>query len=758
MDHRQMIKTEAQCIEEHAPKCQASCPLHVQMRGLINLIKDKNFEEAVKLFQKQSIFPRLIARACPAPCEKICKRAELDEGIAINAMEKIILKNAELPKYEIVPYMKINKKVAIIGGGVSAMAVAWFLYEKGFDITVFEKENVLGGQARNLPGISPADIDKDFAPLTNANIKVNFNTEIGKDISFEEILRDYDGIYLSGSANFAELGITLMVDPKTFQSSNPKIFIAGSILNKEGKYSVVESIAQGRRAAISLDRFLKNVSLTAARYQEEPYETALYTSLEGAEKIPRVQAEGEEYTQDEAMEEANRCLNCHCLECVKECKFLKRFGRFPRLYIREIANTVNLLGGGFRSGKSLMVACSLCGLCKQICPNGIQMPDVVKSGKQIMVKKGELSPAIYDFPVRDMLFSNSDEFSLCKNAPNSEKSKYLFFPGCQMSATMSDYISPCYDYLQENLGDVGLFLGCCGAPADWAGQEKLYNETMAELLAKWEEMGEPTMIVGCTTCEQQFKAAKPDMKIVNLWQVFAEHGLPDVERHPQTVAVHDACTARHDIEVHNAVRKILADSSYKIDELKFSKEKTKCCGYGGLVFYGDKDMAEEFVKERVNESPLPYVAYCSVCRDFFARVDKPTYHILDVIWGKDTLEKANKKGANISEKEANRIKLKRDLLKKYWHEDMPVPVNEIRLYISNEVKEILEDRLITENSIRQVIAATNANNNRLKRPSDGHYIVGYRPGIITYWVEYLPKDDGYEIFNAYSMRIRILED
>lgn len=758
MNYRQMMKTEAQCIEEHMPQCQASCPIHVQVRNLIKLLKVQDYDQAAELFQKQSFFPRLVAAACPAPCEGLCKRAELDDGIAINDLEKIIVENGSLPILQIIPYMNINKKAAVIGGGISGMSAAWFLYEKGFQVTVFEKEHVLGGRLRQLPQISSREVDLDFAPLTQSGVEFKLATEVGKDISFEEIRDRFDAIYLSGSSNFEKLGIAPSSNEKTFQSSISKIFLGGSILREDEPYTMVLSISDGRRAAISMDRFMKNVSLTAARYQEGPCQTALYTSLTGVEKAGRVMPKGARYTMDEAQIEANRCLDCHCLECVKACKFLQRFEKFPRLYIREIANTVGLVGGGSRSGKNLMVACTMCGLCRELCPNGIPMADVVKSGKQEMVKKGELSPAIYDFPVRDMLFSNSDEFSLCKNMLETGESRYMFFPGCQMAATMPQYISPCYDYLREKLDSVGLFLGCCGAPADWSGQERLFSETMSELIAKWEEKGKPAMIVGCTTCSQQFKAAKPEMKVINLWQIFAEYGLPKAERNPQTVAIHDPCTARHDTDLQEAVRQILVEAGYVVTELEYSRQKTKCCGYGGLVFYGDKGMAGEMVKNRTAESHLDFVAYCSVCRDYFVRAGKPSYHILDIIWGQDTVNQALKKGADISQKEANRIKLKRDLLKKYWHEEMPVLPNDIKLMISDPVREILEERLITDDTIRQVIAAAEAANKRLIRPTDGHYIISHKPGIITYWVEYLPKDGYYEIFNAYSHRIRILGD
>ena len=222
-----------------------------------------------------------------------------------------------------------------------------------------------------------------------------------------------------------------------------------------------------------------------------------------------------------------------CLECVRQCVFLQKFGRFPRLYIREIANTISLLRDGMRSGKNLMVACSMCGLCGKLCPNGLSLDKVVGLGRAAMVEKGELSEAIYDFPVRDMLFANSEQAALCRHAPGKARSKRVFFPGCQLAAGAPDTVLATYAYLLQLEPETGILLGCCGAPADWSGREGLYEETVAALKEKLRILGEPEVVCACPTCLKQLQAA--GISAVSLYPLLNGGPLPACARAPRQV-------------------------------------------------------------------------------------------------------------------------------------------------------------------------------------------------------------------------------
>ena len=226
--------------------------------------------------------------------------------------------------------------------------------------------------------------------------------------------------------------------------------------------------------------------------------------------------------------------------------------------------------------------------------------------------------------------------------------------------------------------------------------------------------------------------------------------------HRDRLAVHDSCSARDVPQTQSAVRALLSRCGYAVTELAMSGEKTKCCGYGGLVFYGDQEVAKQMIQARAAESPLPYISYCSVCRDYLARAGKPGLHILDVFFGHDAEENWLHPGASISEKEENRLQLADELVRRFYHEDRAaLPEEKLPLVISGSVRALLENRLVTERNLRAVIAAAESSGKRLVRPSDGHFIASLRLGIITFWVEYALESGAYVVYNAYSHRVDI---
>lgn len=759
MNVNDILKTENQCVEEHRPACGAACPLHVDIREIIRSLKTGNIENACGIWQMQSYFPRLIGKTCKAPCEKKCKRLEIDQSVAINNLEKYLVEKNLFKTVKINPYIELRQKIAIIGGNLSGLAAAWFLYEKGFKVTVFEACDMLCKDLTKYPQITAEDITTDLLPITDSAIEIILNTEIGKDTDYNQILENYDGVYICGKRN---LPVTPNVDSETLQCIyNEKVFLGGYALHGNGDLSSAQLAAEGRIAGISLDRYVKSVSLTAGRKQENSYETSLHTITEGFPEIPVTKPQNTVFTDKEAKAEIQRCIDCHCMECVKQCKFLQKYKKYPKKYIRHIYNTVNLVGGGLRSGRELVLSCTLCGLCGEICPNSVPMHDVTLTSRKALAEKNELPEGHFDFPVRDMLFSNSDEFSMAKHQPNRKSSKYLFFPGCQLSATMPQYVEPAYKHLTKILeGGVGLFLGCCGVPAHWSGRSETANQTMEQLEKIWIEMGKPVLIVACSTCYKQFEDNFPDVKIKSLWEILAEKGLPEIKqtgKETREIAVHDSCTARYNNAVLNSIRIILKQRNYREIPLEYSREKTKCCGYGGLVFYGNKSIALETIKARAEESNLPYVAYCSVCRDFLVKAGKPTWHILDIVFGNDTEEKSTEPGANISQKEFNRSKLKQSLLLNIWQENF-TPKEKLNLLFTEGLTERMEDLLITVENVSETIKNAENTGKKLVRPSDNHFIAHYRKTLVTYWVEYTVENGYYQVYNTYCHRLQINDD
>ncbi len=734
-----MIKTEALCTEEHAPHCKAACPLHVDMRNICALISAGKPEKAAEAFFAAVPLPSITAALCDAPCTAACMRARADASVAIGGIERAL--TASYNAVYAAPRLKLSYRVAVVGGGLCGLTVARLLSQKGIAVTLFEAESTIAPHLN----VAAEILNKDFV-LLGELVELRTGAHISADADWQELIKQYDAVFATGAL---PIGITSEHDPVTMQSSEPRLFIGGRrLLNTD--YTAY-ALGEAKRAAVSIERLVKRVSLTAARVHEGAYQSGLHTDVSGAApRPPTVEPEGG-FSDAQLAREASRCLDCHCLICVRECKFLQKFEKIPRQYIHEIANTLILLRSGMRSGKNYLTACSMCNLCKTLCPNAIPMAQVVHDGRAAMHARGELSDAIYDFPVRDMLFSTEDA-GFFRHAPGEERSEYVFFPGCQLIGGTPETVLDAYRLLLTFNKRTGIMLSCCGAPADWAGRTGLYEEMIATLKGRLNTLGNPTVIAACPTCKAQLEAAGVDT--VSLYPYLDARELPDAVRRPRRVAVQDSCAAREDTGAQNAVRNLLARCGYTVEELDMSRERTRCCGYGGLVFYGDGQIAHEMITQRAAESPLPYAAYCSVCRDYLARAGKPALHVLDAVLGRDSDAALAAPGADISQKRYNR-KLAVKLISEELYHEQCNPPESAGLIISDDVRALMERRLVTQEDAAAVIAAAEASGKKLFCPDRGSYIASLRPDIITYWVEY--AQNGKTVLNAYSHRVRIYD-
>ena len=195
-----------------------------------------------------------------------------------------------------------------------------------------------------------------------------------------------------------------------------------------------------------------------------------------------------------------------------------------------------------------------------------------------------------------------------------------------------------------------------------------------------------------------------------------------------------------------------------------SREKTECCSFGGQMWLANRDLARAVVKRRIAASDTDYITYCAVCRDFFAAQGKPTLHLLDLLYGKDIAERAHRPAPGWSDRHENRVRLKRAMLKEVWGEKMPdqPSYESIRLLISPEVRQRMEERLILVEDVQQVIEHAERSGARFQNRQSGHYLAGHKPAAVTYWVEYSPlpapgqgQEPQFVVHNAYSHRMTV---
>jgi len=301
-------------------------------------------------------------------------------------------------------------------------------------------------------------------------------------------------------------------------------------------------------------------------------------------------------------------------------------------------------------------------------------------------------------------------------------------------------------------------LGCCGAPADWAGQEKLYSDTLSGFEKSWIESGKPEIITACPSCFFMLNQGLPHINVEMAWTVLDRVGLPENNGQtltPMKLAVHDSCTTRFEEDLHNSVRNIILKQGHQIEELPGNRNKTVCCGYGGLMIFANREVAREVINKRVQESDTDYVSYCSMCRDNFSAHDKRSYHILDIIFGAVDNAAAEKISPGYSQRQENRAKLKKMMLRDVWGEDVEEILSEVKIIIPKNVQQMLEDRMILISDLTAVISYAERTGKRLKNNDTGHYIAYYQPIKVTYWVEYSDEGDSFVIHNAYSHRMEI---
>jgi NADPH-dependent glutamate synthase beta subunit-like oxidoreductase len=772
MEQKELRELEDRCIQEYAPPCTAACPIHVDVRGMMGEISRGDLEAALKIVRKTLPFPGIIGRICEQPCRTVCNRKNVGGSLAIAALERACADlGAHQPeKKPSIP--RKNRKVAVVGGGLGGLTATFELAKKGYPVVLFEARDRLGGRLWDVPEeILPRSvIAAESSVAAQAGVELRLKTPLGKSLSLADLRTEFEAVYLSlrieghksdglGSSDKE----SVQIDPATLATGQPGVF---AIPLREGSYSVILAISDGRRAAVSIDRYLQRVSMTAARYNEGPYVTRLYTNTAGIAPLEMVpMADGRAgYSLEEAVREAQRCLQCQCLECVKVCKYLEHYGSYPKKYVREVYNNLSIVMG-HRQANQFINSCSLCSLCREVCPEKLDMGAVCRKARRTMVDQDRMPASTHEFALRDMEFSNSEEFALGRHQPGTTASDYVFFPGCQLSASAPGQVERVYAQLRGSLGvPVGLMLRCCGAPAEWAGRMDLFQSALADFRRAHQVLGNPRVILACSTCYQMFQAYLPEIETVSLWVLLDRQGLPARAAsfgQKGIIAIHDPCTTRSERSIQDSVRSILARLGYQVEELPLSKEKTECCSYGGLMWLANRPLAQTVIQRRIAESPLDYVTYCAMCRDLFAAQGKRSLHLLDLLLEADPESRSMRPCPGYSQRHENRARLKRKLIKEVWGEEMPggKDFDKITLNIPPEVQSRMEKRLILVEDIQQVIAHAESTGEKLLNPQTGHLLAHYRPGNVTYWVEYspMPQGNGFAIHNAYSHRMLVEE-
>src|SRR5690554_3549746 len=195
----------SRCMDCGIPFCHWGCPLGNKMPEWQDYISRGNWKRGVEILHETNNFPEFTGRVCPAPCEKSCVLALHDAPVTIRENEASVTEFAFMegmilphpPKY------RTGKKIAIIGSGPAGLAAAQQLNRKGHLVTVYEKNNSLGGLLRyGIPNfkLSKHVIDRRLKLLIEEGINFINNTEVGSDITGEQLISEYDAVCIAVGA------------------------------------------------------------------------------------------------------------------------------------------------------------------------------------------------------------------------------------------------------------------------------------------------------------------------------------------------------------------------------------------------------------------------------------------------------------------------------------------------------------------------------------------------------------------------------
>jgi len=198
---REEAIAEAQrCLQCGKPWCQEACPIGQDARGYIKLIAQGNFDEAAAKIVWDNPLAACLTKVCYHFCENACPVGKRGQPIAIRQLKRAAVDFGKPP----IPYDSVpsnGMRVAIIGGGPSGIMAAWSLGKLGYEVTVFEANNVLGGlMTMSIPTyrLTRGTFEKDLERMKKLGIEFRLGVRVGRDKNFEDLFKSgYNAVFVA---------------------------------------------------------------------------------------------------------------------------------------------------------------------------------------------------------------------------------------------------------------------------------------------------------------------------------------------------------------------------------------------------------------------------------------------------------------------------------------------------------------------------------------------------------------------------------
>lgn len=365
--------------------CQIACPAGMDIPRMIRHIAAGRYDKAIEIVKEDIAMPSVAGHICPAPCEKACRRGQIDEPVPICLFKRYA---AELDLAVTVPYQPDisqtrNKKVAIVGAGPAGLAAAYYLHRDGISCTVFDDREAPGGMLRY--GVLEHDLprsvlDAEIEQIRRLGVEFRQQVRIGRDLALEQLLKTFDAVFLGiGNVTAKDLEtlgfdpgyVPLVVNQNTYQTDIPGVFAGGDVRRK--LRLAARSLGDGKEAALCIAQFLKGEPITGSGRpfnsrmgRLEPTELAQMVGPAGTGDRIQPLDRHKGLVEGQGRNEAMRCLHCDCRKAAS-CKlrvYAQEYGakatqyrgkRRPFVRLDEHTDLV------YEPGK-----CISCGICVRI--------------------------------------------------------------------------------------------------------------------------------------------------------------------------------------------------------------------------------------------------------------------------------------------------------------------------------------------------------------------------------------------------------
>ena len=201
-------KNRINCHDSGTAPCKTACPAHIAVQGYLKKASEGKYREALELIKRENPFPAVCGRICNRRCEEACTRGTIDQAVSIDAVKKFIAEQDLNAEHRFVPEIVVasnlgrwKEKIAVIGGGPAGLSCAFYLAQKGYYPTVFEKNERAGGMLTyGIPSykLDKKVIDAEIDIMREMDVEIKLGVEVGKDVTIAQLREQgYKAFYVA---------------------------------------------------------------------------------------------------------------------------------------------------------------------------------------------------------------------------------------------------------------------------------------------------------------------------------------------------------------------------------------------------------------------------------------------------------------------------------------------------------------------------------------------------------------------------------